>query len=264
MSLGLGVRGVGVCSRDFRYAQPIEGRLFPGWVVIHVSHGRGYYQVADGPRQEASAGSSFLITPNQRHSYGVVAGEPWEELWIWLNGPRIDELAADGLLADTLTYWPSDPAGWLRGALESALAIARIGDAQGLRRLPGLGHQVLDAIIPAAQESPSMPRHQAQVCDAVRAHIRAHLGEHLDFRAVAAAQGVSYASLRLRFRQRFGLGLVQYHNRERIQRAGQLLLYGATVADAARAVGIADPAYFSRLFRQLTGSSPRDYRRRAQ
>ena len=49
---------------------------------------------------------------------------------------------------------------------------------------------------------------------------------------------------------------VEYRNSLRIRRAAELLKSGSRVADAAHAVGIDDPKYFSKLCRRYTGFSP--------
>jgi AraC-like DNA-binding protein len=65
------------------------------------------------------------------------------------------------------------------------------------------------------------------------------------------------------FRRRFGLTPVAYRLRLRLQLAGKLLLGNrVTVAEAAKAVGFNDPAYFARVFKRAHGLSPRDWAHR--
>ena len=63
------------------------------------------------------------------------------------------------------------------------------------------------------------------------------------------------------FRRHYGLGFVEYLRTVRIQHACRLLREGdRTVAETAAACGFRDALYFSRVFREETGLSPRDYR----
>ncbi len=69
--------------------------------------------------------------------------------------------------------------------------------------------------------------------------------------------GHSYEHLCRAFTRTFGLPPVRYLMLARVERAKELLSApGATVAGVAAAVGYRDPAYFARVFRQLTGGPP--------
>jgi AraC family transcriptional regulator len=65
------------------------------------------------------------------------------------------------------------------------------------------------------------------------------------------------------FRERTGLGIHQYIERQRCALARQWLRdTDLPVAVIASQLGFRSPAYFSTAFRRLVGQSPRDYRRR--
>ena len=63
------------------------------------------------------------------------------------------------------------------------------------------------------------------------------------------------------FSQELGISPWDYLNRYRIFRAKELLIQtDDSISQIARRVGFPDPAYFSRVFRKLTGLSPKHYR----
>ncbi len=67
------------------------------------------------------------------------------------------------------------------------------------------------------------------------------------------------------FKKNTGVGFSAYLTELRISRARELLAMGeGSVADVARDSGFRDPLYFSRVFREATGQSPSEYRRRAE
>lgn len=73
--------------------------------------------------------------------------------------------------------------------------------------------------------------------------------------------GLSVPHYSALFRRRTGYAPMDYFLRLKIQRAGQLLDTSALrVAEVASEVGCDDAFYFSRLFKKITGQSPRDYR----
>lgn len=69
----------------------------------------------------------------------------------------------------------------------------------------------------------------------------------------------SYFSLR--FSQAFGVPFSKYLSRYRIERACELLTSTEEpVASISRAVGVSDPAYFNKIFKETTGMTPKRYR----
>lgn len=78
---------------------------------------------------------------------------------------------------------------------------------------------------------------------------------------IAEGIGASEDYLSRLFNRELGLSPWDYLNRYRISRAKELLwLTHDSVSQIGRRVGFSDPAYFSRVFRRLTGVSPRGYR----
>ncbi len=63
------------------------------------------------------------------------------------------------------------------------------------------------------------------------------------------------------FSQRMGMGIVAYRNRIRIEEACRLLAHtDLSITEVAARLGYEEIAFFSRMFHQLTGQSPRQYR----
>ena len=83
----------------------------------------------------------------------------------------------------------------------------------------------------------------------------------VDWNEIAARLDVSGATLRRRFRDHFDSSPGTYRNRRIIGRACLLMQQtGMRDQDIADELGVCDPQYFSRLFKQVVGSSPREYR----
>ena len=83
----------------------------------------------------------------------------------------------------------------------------------------------------------------------------------LDVPTLARRAGVSSSAFRAAFHQLAGLPPRAWMERRRIEHAGGLLRdAGLGVAEAAAAVGYADPFHFARVFRRVQGCSPRSWR----
>jgi two-component system response regulator YesN len=86
--------------------------------------------------------------------------------------------------------------------------------------------------------------------------------DDLSLELAADLVGVSTSHLSRLLGRHFGLGFADCLSRLRIERARTLLAgEGISVKEVASLVGFHDPAYFSRVFRKVTGASPNEYRR---
>ncbi|MFF3501826.1 substrate-binding domain-containing protein [Streptomyces sp. NPDC003247] len=105
------------------------------------------------------------------------------------------------------------------------------------------------------------PSRSREVLDEALVFLYEHWRRQISRWQVAQAAGVSPDHLGKLFQQRYGLTVWEYLTRVRIGRAAERLrLSDDSVQSVARAVGFRDRAYFSRVFRKVTGVAPRLYR----
>ncbi|RMI33785.1 substrate-binding domain-containing protein [Streptomyces triticirhizae] len=110
------------------------------------------------------------------------------------------------------------------------------------------------------RDDPAAQRAVAPVRYAL-AYLEQHYRHRFSRWQVAQAAGVSEDHLGRLFHRELGLTLWEYLTRLRIQRAKERLASSDdSVQTVARAVGFHDRAYFSRVFRRLTGVAPHAYR----
>jgi AraC-like DNA-binding protein len=82
---------------------------------------------------------------------------------------------------------------------------------------------------------------------------------------LARQLNVSETGLRELFHRVAGRSPRLYFEERRIERAARALLEtDSSIANVARAAGYDDPYHFSRVFKRVTGKSPREYRRHAR
>ncbi len=96
----------------------------------------------------------------------------------------------------------------------------------------------------------------------VLAHIRARLDRTIRLDDLAAEAGMSSSHFSRVFRETLGSSPMQYVMAYRIEQAMKMMQDTARpLGDIALACGFADQAHFSRSFKQLTGQTPRGYRK---
>jgi len=92
-------------------------------------------------------------------------------------------------------------------------------------------------------------------------HMLDHVDQPLRISTLSALAGISDSHLHALFRHVIGHSPIEFFIRLRMRRACELLQQRKLVKEAADSVGYKDPFYFSRLFKSVVGSTPRDYRK---
>lgn len=111
---------------------------------------------------------------------------------------------------------------------------------------------------------PKLPRpHPDEAVRSVESFIGTHLAEPIETARLSEVAGLSPRSLARRFRTATGESVTEYVQRMRVQ-AAMKDLEGSTLGfeEITARCGYDDVRSFRRLFRRLTGLTPRDYRQR--
>ncbi len=94
----------------------------------------------------------------------------------------------------------------------------------------------------------------------VISYIHLHIEEELTLRTLAELVGKNASALSFSFSKEVGMTITQYIHQTRIEKA--IFYFNTTnmsVSEVSLAVGMHDFAYFSRLFHNQVGCSPREY-----
>jgi AraC family transcriptional regulator of arabinose operon len=229
-------------------------------LLIHTLSGAGRFG-GEGGALDVGVGDSVLLRPGMRHDYRTVPGAgQWEIAFAHFH-PRSDWMP--------LLDWPTvhgfigriQTSGEVHARVAAALAraaAARTGAFAGgeLYALNGLE----EALFWLDTQNPLKTRMDERVLR-VAEHVGANLDTALSVERLAALVHLSPSRLSHLFAQQLDTTPQRFVERERMQVARQLLdLTSRPIADIARQVGYQDPMYFSRRFRQYSGSSPSEYR----
>lgn len=91
--------------------------------------------------------------------------------------------------------------------------------------------------------------------------IKNHYYQPFDVTELASAVGYGADYLSSLFKRSTGISIVRYTNRLRVETAKTLLAnYGVTIKEAAFSCGFSDEKYFMRVFKQLEGITPSQYK----
>jgi two-component system response regulator YesN len=95
----------------------------------------------------------------------------------------------------------------------------------------------------------------------IKQYIAANLGKELSLTSLSEYTALSNSYISHIFKEKAGIGLVDYITQERMNRARELLAGTAqTIESISRQLGYHTPHYFAKRFRQYNGMTPHQYR----
>ena len=104
-----------------------------------------------------------------------------------------------------------------------------------------------------------------KIVSAAKDYLHSHFRENFSTAAIAAHCGVSLSHLRAVFGKETGMSITEFRNLLRIHAAKEMLSSNLfSVRETAEALGYCDVYYFSKSFRQATGSTPGQFKNREQ
>ncbi len=237
------------------------------WLLIYTVSGSGTVQYAGGGLY-TRAGIVTLFRPHTPQDYCTAAeAGQWELLWAhfhprppwreWLDWPE----AAPGLL--TLQIVESETQRQVEASLGRANELA-----QGAQpRRDAFAMNALEtALLWCDTENPrsGLARLDSRVRRAMD-YVCLRYADPITLETLAAHSNLSVSRLAHLFRREVGMTVGQFVERQRLNRARQLLeLTSRTVQSIAGEVGFENAFYFTNRFKRDTGLSPRDYRRRGE
>jgi len=248
--------GLDACQRNAGNVWTLDLFLTPG-VRFRVGD-------ENAPWQEDPPGTLRLYSPGCVYwEDGARAARPIASLSVGFRMLRTSPLARK------VGQWPSltrfhDPEGRARPAFERLARLWTEAEVRG-REISQALHELLGWLRKAAAVgkgefvvTDGVVGGDARVDKAVH-FMKRHCPAPLTLEAVARHVGLSRSALSRRFLLAMGEAPMERLRRIRLDRARELLGKGRPVCEVAEAVGIPDPATFSRIFRRVVGVRPSAY-----
>jgi AraC-like DNA-binding protein len=233
-----------------RYVGPRNNQIFTShdfWEMTYVFHGRGSLQCRDCYNLRNNV--VILIPPNTDHY--EFCQEPLDTLWLGLKGRRLRSLDRTRILFGEFSELDFV---FERLWLTSERSNGLIGP-----ELDALTSLALSRFVRLATES---PQGNSPCIDEAIQWMHRHFDQPLNVSDLAYRFGYSEGYFYRIFKKQTGQTPIAFLTNTRIQHAVQVMKNTTLTLDRiARLVGYDDPLYFSRVFRNIVGCSPRKFRR---
>jgi len=234
-------------------------RRLGSFALVYSLRGECSYWDERTGHRTVGPGELFFLFPGVAHRYGG-APNAWDEFYMIFEGPLFELWRAQGLIDPDRPFLKLLPVDhWLarlQGCLETHGCLGR--DA-ALRQVAQLQQVIIDALTLHGPVSARHPPWLPEACEVLGAFDtqRAHLA------TLARSLGVSFETFRKQFTVSMGTTPAAYRGGRLIDEASRLLSQGELSGkEIAARLGYSDEYHFSRRFKEITGMTPTEFRRR--
>lgn len=234
--------------------------VFSKWAFVVITEGKGYYQVNGGVRQKVEAGNWFCLFPDTVYNYGPEDDGYWDEYYFTVEGTRVLE--------------------WIDNWLVSPVQVHKIAVDDALIHRMEMMFMMIDSGVPINLDRAGMMLESFVYELAVVANdeeqgkpgrfvlkliedLSKSIYTPLEPEEMAGKHHISVSTLRRIVHDYSGYPLNEFLHRLKAAEARNILLNTEmTVKEIGESLGYKDTFYFSRVFKRITGVSPRSYRNR--
>ncbi len=229
-------------------------------LMIYCASGRGSL-AAGGDSVRVNAGQVILLPQGLAHEYRAHRRQPWSVYWVHFQG------SASAQFLQLLGYREG------RCLVDAGLSPNLAANFENLMEVRHTGYSSRAFINAANQMRHLLSQFALDIglqagrggrgfdIEQIQAYMREHIDQSLSLDALAARANLSKYHFSSRYKKLTGYSPIKHFLNMKMEHACRLLdTSNLSVQAVAASVGYDDPLYFSRLFRQTIGSSPREYR----
>ena len=261
---------------DQRIATHIEAKLHKhdAWELYHVIHGHGN-RIAGDTLQPFSAGDVVLIPPSMHHYWQYAPTSADNDVCIhYLRFAFSHSLKTSCIevfpeLRNRLTSL-TFPVNALKYGLESSRVIrkmlSQMNDMDDLGRLSAM-FRLLPVIFNSSDHilagKPMQIERDVRRMQQICAYVMAHYVHTITLNEIASEVGMNRSAFCSYFKRCKKMTFSQFVTQYRLNTACELLKHSQKqVSEICFAVGFNDVPHFNRVFKELQGMTPKEYRKR--
>lgn len=217
--------------------------------------------VYDGVEYGLEADSSVFIDCRKAYSH-TTSDDLWRLRWVHFSGPSMTSIYSKYCERGGRPVFISSVSSALDQAWSDLMIVASGHDYMRDMLINQHLSSLLTLIMTDSwhpEDKKAAPKRQS--VDEVRKYLDEHYGEKITLDDLAARFYMDKFYLGKVFKDQYGATINTYIQSLRITKAKQLLRFSEkTVEEIGYEVGIGAPAYFSRVFKEIEGVSPKQYR----
>lgn len=247
--------GKHACPALYSYGPIIRSRS----IFHYVLSGKGVLKI-NKEKYEICAHQGFFIPSGIQAYYKADADEPWDYIWIHIDGPMVhDYFQQAGITSEQPLFIPTSCE---NGVSEIMFELLAKHD----KELYCIGkiYELFDIIINISETKCSRDSDtQLEYVRKIINYIQIKYSEHIQVSNIASACGLERSYITKLFKKATGYTIQEYLIYFRIKKACQMLeKEDISIQHIAFAIGYSDSFTFSKAFKRIKGMSPSEYRER--
>ena len=239
-----------------------KGRVLQEYQINYITEGSGIFETSTDQFQVVP-GSILILRPGIWHRYKPDSDTGWNEHYLGFNGDFCSSIFREGF------FQASKPVlyvGFQENLLKLFFEIIQLvkDEKAGHHQVTASNtilmlSKILSIVRNQEFAGKSIERTIRKAC----LYLRENLGTNVNIEKLAKDQHVGYSYFRQMFRKYTGISPTQYHLSIRMQKAKDLLASTEeSFKEIAASLGFESYFYFSRIFKDKTGQSPMEFRKR--
>jgi len=271
---GLSVLNAGCTHIDHRSAYPFQDhpacynfswdswRTLNEYQLIYITKGKGVFESQCLQKTEVHAGTLILLFPNEKHRYKPDENTGWDEYWVGVKGPVLDNLLNKG-------YFKANNPCLFIGFNDTVFDLYNRIIEDTREEKPGYQPMISGAVLhllgachAALKRDLTGNKEEELIINKSRMLFRSNIFNAYSAQDAANELCVGYSWFRKHFKNYTGLSPGQYYLQLKIEKAKHLLINSAlSVKEISNELNFESNFYFSKIFKQKTGLRPTAFRK---
>jgi len=240
------------------------GRILNEYQVIYITRGSGIFESDSCTKQIIKEGTIIILFPGERHRYKPHQETGWDEYWIGLKGDIIDKLAKNNFIS------PEKPAFYIGfndaifNLFNTIIETTKQEHSGYQPLISGAALHLIGTLHATLKQRAIDSEDKELIIQKARLLFRSNIAADFSPEKAAEELQVGYSWFRKVFKNYTGLSPGQYYIQLKIEKAKELLNNpDLPIKQIAYDLGFENYFYFSKLFKEKTGITPTDHRKRA-
>lgn len=229
------------------------------YVIEYIRSGAGYIGLRDrGQGQRVGSGDLYIINRGYAVTYYADPADPFEKLWFNLGGRCVKNLL-DTFSINTPVYICHMSNKEIEKAFSDTLDM--LDSDTPLQEKNYRMIEFLTRLFIEIDRISEKPEEAGDIFESISAFIDANIYKNLGINDIADYFFISRCSLYRIFMRNAGVPPKQYQLEKKIEKAKALLISeNLSTEKVAEMLGFCDKYHFCRIFKQVAGKSPSEYR----
>lgn len=235
-------------------------RILGKYAIVLITSGEVFYSDENGNHTNLREGGVIMVTPELAHAYGSANGHFWSQSYAVFDGPQFDLLQQSNSICLKQPCWEVESAHMWKDRLK-AIMHPNIHQNPS-RAIQTIGRFTQLLIDLATWNEIKTPAEDNWLNKSMRLLSEPVSSVWLSPQAVAKEVGLNYENFRKLFNQHTGFSPGKFQRNRKIDQACAMIYRGhSNLKELSEELGFCDPYHFSKVFRQIKGIPPSDYRR---